>query len=400
MDMTLLKISIKRFGEKLILPVFILTFLLCFNSLSPASAGRINGEFLNDHDRGRYRIFTDSLKLNKSTSGILLLSRGNGKGGGCSAVAVDKLWIATSAHCIIGAKSAIFYRGDARLYSVIGAVINKRFDPLRYYWKPGCFEYPCKNDYPTKAQFDIAILRVNEIMQGPIAKLSSNLDNSPFVGSFMGWGDKGDGATDEISSVKVPGLQLLRLKSHMSNDQILATLERSFQEDSLGGQNIFTLIGNSFYSSDLDKMNDATQTNPNYNTDNKPGIMYEYQAGSGDSGSGLFNTETGELVGVIAGGGYGNKIVNPSEQRSYSPGAYGSLDFITPIAIHRNWIQGTISINANRVYRKIAYLPTGAELRVISLDDGLGKERNTASITDKIFVYEIETVEDSLPPSS
>jgi hypothetical protein len=378
----------------------LLILLILLNPVYPVLAGRIDGNLSDHQDHSKYKSFTAGMAQSKSTSGILLIVRDGGAGGACSAVVIDRLWIVTSAHCMRGAKAAIFYRGGKRIYSVIGAVIPKAFDFEKTYWKPGCLEYPCKNDFPAKAKSDIALLRVDEPMDGAVAKPSSSLQKRPFTGEFIGWGKKGDGITDEISSVKEQGFKNIRMTPGMSKDQIFQMLDLSLKEDALGGQNTFALIGNSFYSSDFDKVDSLGATSSAYNIDNEPGLAYEYQAGSGDSGSGLFNSVTGELVGLIAGGGYGNKIISGAKGKAYSPGAYGSLDFITPISIHYTWMQRTISANASRTYKKRPFVSTGERLRILFLASGQGKEGEPPVFLDSIFKYESEFVGDDIPPDS
>lgn len=381
--------------------IFIIILLLIDFLLinQPAYAGRINGNYNDPSSLEEYKKFTNTLSFKKD-SGYLFLANVkqiSTPGKLCSAVEVAPQWLVTSAHCLDNKNSATYFSENGLVSHSIAILQHKNFQASDLYFKIGCFGYPCRNQSPQKAKNDIALIRLDIPVRANELDLNRSKPTEPFQGVFLGWGDKGDGNTDSITKVSEKGYKTIidKLKSTLSESEQRKIFAECYDNDALGGRNTYKLIDNSFLSSDFDKVVNNV-SDPIYNIDNLPGLKNEYFPDGGDSGAGLFKYPTSELMGIVAGGGYGNRALSNGNTFSHASGHYGSVAFFTPIYVHSKWIKNVINLNKNSKFKYKTYIPKGTLIKVLQgqIERGLSYE---IEIPDTLLAYESEILSDIYP---
>lgn len=296
---------------------YLVAFAVC-----PAKAGRLLGDYTSRYND--YRI--EKATTNIDSAGLLLLSNGVGNAT-CSSVLISSYYALTSAHCFTGAKIAS--PNSARFASIYGDAyvtsytIHKSFNKSGVYWNN-----LTKSNTPQQATYDIALVRLSTDMEGlgmrpaPLQP-STTAPVSPFTGTFTGFGRQGNGGTEVICNVPCStATSLIDLASETYH----------------GGENTINSFS-TFFASDFD---DGSFLR---NIDNMPALPFEYAPDVGDSGSGLFD-DTGKLLGLVSGGGYGTKV-SPGTFNvfKYDPFSYGSLSIYTPLYLHTGWLTNMMKAN-------------------------------------------------------
>jgi Trypsin len=353
--------------------------------VEPALAGRISGDYSNPGDIGKYINFTGSLARQDST-GYLLMS-GGGKGTSCTGVLIAPSWAISSAHCARNPSSS--FQATSGKFASAGSVANitSTFIHKSYVNSSQTYfnNFPNASgfyqNFPQRAAYDIALFKLdrNLIQDGgmiPI-KPSTITPTGSFVGNFAGYGRQGDGR-DQNNFVN--GL------SSLTGSPTTSELQAAAIADLLGGSNVVSSVSGVLYS-DFD---DGTSLR-NIDRDAVPQLAYEFSPDTGDSGSGLFDAN-GNLVGLVSGGGYGNKVVS-GLPRSFEPFEYGSLAFYTPLSKHAGWLSNVISLNNGLPLPGNPILPKGNKIKFISFSGG--NLSGELELDDALFSQEFNLIEDT-----
>ena len=354
--------------------------------VEPASAGRIVGEYSNPVDINRYLSFTGALSREDST-GYLLMNGANPPGRPCTGMLIAPSWVISSAHCVDNPVDGFLatsgkFSSAGSVANITSTFIHKSYSgstPTYFSNFPNPFGF--YQNFPQRAAYDIALFKLdrNMVEDGAMIPIKPSISTptGSFVGNFAGYGRKGDGKDQKIFT---EGLTLP--KSPTDSD-----LQAAAISDLLGGNNVIkNLSGNILYS-DFD---DGSFLH-NIDGDILPLLSLEYSPERGDSGSGLFD-DSGNLVGLVSGGGYGNKLFGGSP-KSFKPFEYGSLAFYTPLSIHAGWLSNVISANQGIPSPGKPILPKGNSINYTSFSGG-----NLAGglvIDDALFSLEFDLVEDT-----
>lgn len=381
---------------------------IVFSALSfaePAYAGRIVGDFNNDVNA--YQQFSET--LNAKSIGYIVAPNTQGEGFFvCSSVLVAPTWVLTSAHCAYSANSTKFVSSFA-VAEADAFIPHHKYKPGEYLESKDCYlsvdlmfqssSSLCKNS-PEQAIYDLALLRLNRDVTTKVTKDNENnvviekdimvpiypsktIVTSGFEGYFVGYGRSGDGTSSKPALDAVPTLHNKEKPS--DSDLMLAAAV-----DKLGGRNYFLPTANGqVFSSDFD---DGINDFFNKNIDGYSKLEFEYAPDSGDSGSGLFNSQTNELVGLVAGTGWGRKYFPPGRILSFRPFQYGSLSFYTPLGQHSGWISNVISANAKTVFKPKSYIPTGRTLKLVLPQGGNLAGEFNLEFSDSFITQEFEFI--------
>lgn len=370
--------------------IFVIGIVGFFSMLvEPALAGRIHGNYDNSGDIGGYINFTDSLNRVNNTGYLLMADPSSNRGTNCTGVLVAPSWVISSAHCVSNPSSS--FRATSGRFASAGSVANitSTFIRKEYFTSPSRYFADSSNasgfyqNFPQRALHDVALFKLdrNMITDGAMIPVrpSTVTPAGSFVGNFAGYGRQGDGRN---SNVAINGLASLTTGVLTESNLKAAAIS-----DLLGGNNLISPLGGSVFYSDFD---DGTALR-NIDRDTVPRLNYEFSPDAGDSGSGLFD-QSGNLVGLVSGGGYGNKVVS-GIPRSFQPFEYGSLGFYTPLGRQTGWLSNVISLNSSNPTLGKPILPRGNKIRFSSFSGG--NLSGILELDDFLFSQEFDLVEDT-----
>jgi hypothetical protein len=317
---------LEEFTMKNKLCISIYTLGIIFGLAPSASAGLIAGDYTNSSDLSSYRSFSDH--SNFPYAGGLYLRNPSGSGSICSGSLISSQWILTSGHCVYatsqdqsisGLYSGKFFLDDGKISrSIVGAITHKTWGSL------------VANNYDRGLSIqntinDIALLKLDQ----PITNVSLPLMPhflfdvpATFTGSFIGYGDEGDGTKGFIGE------------------------KANAVKGALGGQNIVTELGNGVLFYDLDRPN-TISSGVTSNIDSKPSVEFEFMPGPGDSGSPVMYNSY--IVGLHSRRGASQKCNSIGLFCTTLPAdKFGARGVATPVNVYSGWIANTIDSFRNR----------------------------------------------------
>ncbi|MCY7385095.1 MAG: trypsin-like serine protease [Microcoleus sp. CAN_BIN18] len=257
------------------------------------SGSAIAGTIRHDRSDAQYRNFGNQfanvgrLDLKFSGSNSFIVSSG-------TLIAANR--VLTAAHCLENGQQSL---------AGAGFTIGGRSIPINWGLQQGAWRSSNRN---LGAGVDIGLFRLSSSVLGiNPATLYSGSDEDMKVGSYVGFGDTGNGLTGQI-----PTPPQTRTKR--------------------AGQNTIGLGSRAGYSNQvlMSDFDDPRSVNPSQPLTNP--LNLEYQIGSGDSGGALF------IGGLLAGV---NSFIDSIDGRTDSD--YGDYSVATRVSSHQNWIRNVIS---------------------------------------------------------